>query len=679
MVSIINDENNEIVSRFGPDANNPDILSHLENLSKLFAITSEDLYIKWEQFSYQTLNNETSLSMRNLTQFKSFLQAQIEKQANAAVGNLSNSTTSNTSNSVPTAKKPKNIRPLTANSSLFGFNIPKTPILTKKRKIESIDGNDSKNIKLEFSQDENNSMNSEVSIKNEISTGTPIPKRSVTLKQESGKIIDSLNPQNLEISAGYHSEGKSSNDDQTVSKVRIQPIYDPIKYKFRTMRQNLIEVSDVLDEQIEIFTKLIMESFKLPPSDFADPTVQSQSSVYCVGRIVPDTITSEGFLNPESLSLETSRVSGIGRRVRLDLSNIEETSLFAGQIVGLRGKNANGDSFSVEEILELPYPEFPVSTEEELLEYKTLLDNKSEKILVTSGPYIPDNNFDLSHLEEFVERVNQEIKPHIIIMFGPFIDVTNPIIMAGNIPHFQNLKQQPRTLNELFTKLITPILKKINPSTQVILIPSTKDALSQHASYPQDSFDRRILQLPKNFKCFTNPSTFQLNETFFSCSNVDIFKDMKEVTKGGKTSMSNRFDRISTHLLQQRRFYPVFPGSIKSMTIPDPNTKDTKSYKHVSGADLEVSYLGLTEFIGNLASDILIIPSEMHAFARCVKNVIFINPGKFIRMKGGRGTYAQISINCPDLNNDDFTKIDGDESVYLHNIWKRSRIDIVNN
>lgn len=206
----------------------------------------------------------------------------------------------------------------------------------------------------------------------------------------------------------------------------------------------------------------------------------------------------------------------------------------------------------------------------------------------------------------------------------------------------------------------------------MILIPCTRDAISKHASYPQDSFDRKYLQLPKNFKCFSNPSTFQLNEAFFGCSNIDIFKDLVETTKGGLTFSRDRFDRISEHILQQRRYYPLFPGKTREILA----SKEKKIYKHIAGADLEIPYLGLTEFVGNVAPDVMIFPSELPCFARVVQNVVIINPGRFIKHKGGRGTFAQLSIAKPDLNDGRLTKVDNDEPVYLHNVWKRARIDL---
>lgn len=489
--------------------------------------------------------------------------------------------------------------------------------------------------------------------------GSPFGKSS-----ESGKTIDTFNLAEIDVS-----EGIALDSDE---KVRPVPFYDATNYKFRTMRQNLLDVADVLDEQIEIFTKVIEEHYKVTVSD---PSVQSQSEVTAVGRIVPDLAAADGILNTESLALETSRVAGAGRRVQLDLQKVPELSLFPGQIVGVRGKNANGEFFVVQEFLKIPYLNFPVSTPSELESFNQNVGKKPMKIVVTKGPYTAANCLDFTNLNEFVERLNSDIKPHVVIMFGPFLDVTHPLIASGNVPDFPDLKIQPKTLDEVFTKVITPILKKIDSKISVILIPSTLDSASNHAAYPQDSLNRKLLQLPKNFKCFTNPSTFQLNELFVGCSNVDAFKDIKEVVKGGSTCSKNRFDRIAEHILTQRRFYPLFPGGLRRKKKRDES--GLAVWEHVSGADLEASYMGLAEFVANLIPDMIIIPSELTHFARVVQNVLFINPGSFIRPTGIRGTFSQISVCPPDYTDERLTKVEGEEDVYLHNLWKRCRVDTV--
>lgn len=646
----------EIVVHFGPEADQPEIVSELEKLTKLHALSIEDLYIRWEQFSYQKNDISTNLSAGNLDKFKEFLQYQMEKKA-AKI-----STASALSS---TSKRPKVIRGLNSSPSLFGFNLSKTANL-KKRKTNEGSTSDDKGfvLPLNFSANPDAGLGSSPNTTaSELITASSSPSKD---EKESGEILDSLNQENVGIAQGLGTDF----DNQ----LKIAPFYDPEKYHFRTMRQNLLDVADVLDEQIEMFKTIVQDHYGLSTSDFGDPTIQSQSEVYSVGRIVPELSAPEEFLNIESLALETSRMGGVGRRIRLDLTNINEVSFFCGQIVALKGKNANSEYFTVSEVLPLPYPDSPVSTSEELHETNMLMNGAPSKIIITSGPYIADDSFSLSYLENFVGRINGEIKPHVLIMFGPFIDMSHPMVANGTIPDFPNLKVQPKTLDEIFIKVIAPVLKKIESQIQVILIPSTRDALSKHAAYPQDSLNRKEIHLPKNFKCFTNPATFQLNEVFFGCSNVDIFKDLKEITKGGSISMRNRFDRISEHLLRQRRFYPVFPGGMKKKLLSE--VQGEKIYEQASGADLEVPYLGLTEFVGNFAPDVIVIPSELQRFARVVQNVVMINPGRFVKPMGRKGTYAQISIKSPNLEDNSLTKVEGESTVFLHNVWKRARVDL---
>lgn len=676
------------IEKFGELANNSNIIESLKHLANIHALSPEDLFIKWEQFSYQHPDPNVELNTKNVDSFKDFLHEQIEKKAAQKV--LKHSTNSSNKTKVPQLKT------LGSSGTMFGMSLPNTPI-AKKRKLlgksnaGTPESEPAGNVKLQFNGGEISLGNMDntpdandvsftphkelpsSSIKQLDNTSVLLNSR-IDKDEESGKILDSLNPENLDESAGL--------DLDSDEKICITPFYEPKKYKFKTMRQSLTDVADFLDNQIETFTKLAQEYFKLSKNEFGDPTIQSQSEIYAVGRVVPDSPTAEGFLNQDSLAIETSRMGGIGRRIPLNLTQVKDFSLFCGEIVVVRGKNANGEYFLVEEILTLPYPNSPVSTEEEIKNFNDQSNNKTTKTIITNGPYISNSTFDLTYLTDFVEKLNTEIKPHTVIMFGPFIDVTTSIIETGNIPIFPNLKSQPNTLDEIFTKVISPILQKINPNIKVILIPSTKDAISRHGAYPQDSLNRNSLQLGKNFKCFTNPCTFQLNEIFFGCSNVDIFKDMKEITKGGSVTVRNRFDRIMEHLLRQRRYYPVFPGSIKKRKreAMDSKGKKIEIVEHISGADLDVAYLGLTEFVGGFQPDIIVIPSELQYFARVIQNVITINPGSFVRGNGSRGTYAVLNILKGDVNDGKLTKMengDDEENVYLHNVWKRTRVDIV--
>lgn len=467
-------------------------------------------------------------------------------------------------------------------------------------------------------------------------------------------------------------------------KVQLASNFDGAKFKFRTMAMKLLESADMLDDQIDNMAQLFQDANK--DIVLGNPCLSSQFDIHCCGRIVPDSPLYDKLLlqdlNATSLFLETSRLSGIGQRVPLDLSSLKLYSFFPGQIVCLKGRNPSGSLFIVEQVLQLPQLGAPVTPGEELKDFKDMY-GEGLKFVVAAGPFSNLNSLDYSKFNGFVDKINDDIKPQVLILLGPFIDLTNKGVAEGDIDIEGN------DLTEVFTNSISPILKRISSDIQVILLPSLKDAAVNHCSYPQQSFDRKALGLPKNIKPFPNPSGFSVNEILFGCSNLDVYKDLKDVIKLDDSVFNNRFERITNHVFDQRRYYPSFPGSVarrpglKAETDQLANQVEGVMAEEVAeskigGSCLEVPYLGLLE-IGDSLPDVLIIPSELKYFAKVVKNVITINPGSFIRpSKDGRedGTYVVMQTKAPDTEEEDNVEKVDDSDMYYHNVFKRSRIDI---
>ncbi|ODV58468.1 DNA-directed DNA polymerase alpha subunit POL12, partial [Ascoidea rubescens DSM 1968] len=637
----------QIIKKFGKLADNDDIVKLCQSIIQLFNFDVEQLFINWESEFHKSTAN-IPLNSVNLGKLQDYIIKKIEKNS-------------------------ENKKKLLNNS-------------VKKSMIRSnLNINLNRNRNKNKSQTSNQFFNSSQKLEQSIDSTS-------TSAYTSGKIIQSLNSHILPSSGFDH---KSFNPEVDLNPIKITANFNQKKYNFRSMRIKLLESADYLDEQIDIFTRLILNHYNFSKDQFGNPTISSQDEIITVGRIVSDSPISDfdTILNSNSLSLETSRISGIGNRISLNLSNLNSYSFFPGQIVAFKGKNISGQSFIVNEVVELPLLGAPVSSKDELDEYTINLKSNKLKIVVISGPYTTNNNLSFENLRNIVDRINNQIKPHLVILFGPFIDITHSKIYDGSISNDNSnnpkiaFKQKPRTLDEVFKFIITPILKEINNKIQVVLIPSLKDATSNHPSYPQTNFDRKFLNLPKNFKCFPNPSSFQINEINVGVSNNDVYKDFKDVCKGD-LSKENRFDRISNHLLEQRKYYPLFPGGLKTKkTIknqPIERENDIKSLpaaensEHISGSDLDLPYMGLSEF-SEVIPDIIIIPSELNSFARVVKNVIFVNPGSLMK-NNHTGNYAVLSIDPPDPDSGGVTKIedDGDDDeLYIHNVWKRTRVDII--
>lgn len=609
----------QLVSKFGPKADEPSIIQKCEELISLFGLSAEDLFLKWESFVITTsVDNDIQLTVENLDKLRDYVQKQLAK--------------TNNHQKTPAAHVKRTVIRTTPNMSMTG---PSTPLssLNKRRKLQG------------------STPRSDASF---VTAHTSSPIHSTPSKNtaKSGEVLESLNADNIELIS------------EEPQKPRIVANFDPAKYKYRTMNQKLLEVADYLDEQIDDAAKAVLKHYKFEQSEFGNPTLQSQTEILAVGRIVPDSPLTDfdADLNLNSLMLETSRSGGIGQRVRIDVSGLSDYSLFPGQIVCVRGINPTGNIFKVTGHYDLPYLGAPVTSAEDIEAYSEQMSGSQMKLVVTAGPYTSNRELDYSLLEQFVDRMNSEVKPSTIIMFGPFLDVTHRQIEEGTLD-FPQLERQPKNLDEVFKLVIAPILRKLT-CHQVILIPSTRDATTKHAAYPQEMFDRKSMGLSKHFKCFPNPATFSLNEMLVGCSNNDVFHDMKDLNSGSYVSKP-RFNRIAEHVLEQGRYYPTFPGGYKKRN----GTKD-RDRAHVSGADLQVSYMGLSEFPGSLP-DVLIIPSDLKYFVKVVKNVVVLNPGSFIKMNS-QGTYAQLLVGAP--KSEELTKVG---HAYLNEIWKRARVDIV--
>lgn len=643
------------VKKFG--ALNNDTLDKLLSVKTIFNFSNDDIYVQWEAFVVTHEDGDLDVNVENIDRFQQHLQNSLK----------------NAQRRTPAVKKVRDIgmkrKPVTAtshfSSSPGGVVIPSTPNLKRR--------------KPEVSSEPGSSPSRFETANNTFVDSSP---RKPTPLQDSNSVLETLNP--------------SVAVQNPEAQVLLSANFDPAKFKFRTMAMKLLESADVLDDQIDSFSQKFLVLLKDKDTQLGNPCMSSQFDIVCCGRIVPDSPFYDTMilqnLNDKSLYLETSRLGGIGQRIPLDLSNLQEYSFFPGQIVGLKGRNPTGRTFVAHEVLTFPELGTPVSSLLELEEFTT----GGMKVFVASGPFSNQHTLDFLRLESLIDHINTKIQPQVAVLFGPFLDITNKSVESGDIevpgqPH----NQQPKNLDELFRAVVTPLLKKLDPKIQVVLLPSLRDSTSKHSSFPQSSFDRKTLGLPKNFKCFPNPSSFSVNEVMFGVSNADVFKDLKDVYKSTVSPelsklFSNRFERIANHVFEQRRYYPVFPGSVKRTALQKGET-DKLTNLHdgvmseelveteIGGSSLEVPYMGLAE-LGDSLPDVLIIPSELKYFAKVIKGVVVLNPGQYIRPNKDParedGNYVVMSIKAPNAKEEgNIEPVEGSD-LYYHNVYRRCRVDI---
>jgi DNA polymerase alpha subunit B len=384
------------------------------------------------------------------------------------------------------------------------------------------------------------------------------------------------------------------------------------------------EASELLDDRIDEFMTLIQAHHKLEDSDFGSAASQSTNEIVAIGRIASDSLS--GKLNASSLVLETSRRMGAGLRVPLKIDKLSGFQFFPGQIVALKGINTAGEDFAVSEILEaplLPSSASPSSALEAHIQRlrggPDAMDSDTPpaplNIILGSGPYTADGNLDFEPLHALCSQAADSYADALILT-GPFLDIDHPLVASGDfdLPEEAVIEPDTATMSTVFKYLISPAFIQLtasNPTITVLLVPSVKDAISKHVSWPQEPFPRKDLGLPKSVKIVGNPMTFALNEISVGISSQDVLTELRiaEVI-GGKPKDASLLARLPKYMIEQRNFFPLFPP-VERDSLPKTGTSSGVP----AGAMLDTSFLKLGEMI-NVRPDILIVPSALPPFAK---------------------------------------------------------------
>ena len=406
-------------------------------------------------------------------------------------------------------------------------------------------------------------------------------------------------------------------------RIKLTAATDLKKFSYKPMAMHLSEASEVLDDRIDEFQLLIQEHHNLEDSAFGNAANQSTEETIAVGRIASDTLG--GKLNAASLLLETSRRTGAGLWVPLKVESISH-EFFPGQIVAVRGINASGDYFSVSEVLEIPLlpptvslPSVLDATNKRLgVEDSESAANPADalSILLASGPYTADDNLGFEPLHTLCEKA-AEIYADIFILVGPFFDIEHPLLASGDfdLPDDPSIEPDKATLTDAFRILVGGPLRQLAqkvPSITITLIPSTRDAVNKHVSWPQEMFTgKKDLGLPKQAKLVSNPANIVINNIVIGLTAQDVLYDLRrEELVVGRPKESNIMSRLPGHLIQQRHFYPLYPPTDRTL-FPKVGTEDGVA----TGTPVDVSYLKLGEWMIS-RPDMLITPSALAPFIK---------------------------------------------------------------
>jgi DNA polymerase II small subunit/DNA polymerase delta subunit B len=133
---------------------------------------------------------------------------------------------------------------------------------------------------------------------------------------------------------------------------------------------------------------------------------------------------------------------------------------------------------------------------------------------------------------------------------GPFLDVANPSVEAGDISFKKQGEEVPSYLDyselfQLLMKFIRDELAADNLTTKVVIIPSHKEV---HHAYPLPSPPFSDSLIPPRFDpvLASNPAVLRVNDITIAAINADSIKDVclnmivkgKEEVQGGKLTLA---------------------------------------------------------------------------------------------------------------------------------------------
>ncbi|KAI9652949.1 MAG: DNA-directed DNA polymerase alpha subunit pol12 [Alyxoria varia] len=653
-------------SHFSPRGGSlqPDVLIELSSILNLHDLTPQDLFYKWESYSMKMgLEPSASSKMdaKTARDLKRDISDAVEREARQRSGPGKSGAADRRGTGA--TKTPRN---KVAGGDMFGMIDGVTSSVGRSSSAKQHSNGVSKR-KSDYETPTRPTATSNKSAKphrgSSPSNSNSTTALSTALQEQNGtSFSDRPNPgailQTLNDFIPIPSPRTSVPSSQP--RVTLKSNTDMKKFEYKTMGMKLSEASEILDDRIDQFVELVQNFHELEDVDFGNPAVQSQNEIVAVGRIASD--TSEARLAQGSVVLETSRRGGGGTRVPLELRDDGPAyEFFPGKIVALRGKNASGEQFRVNEILAVPALPPSSSSIAELQAHNSRLESSIPSthdddtmdenhanhkppevpssnpvhplnILLASGPYTPDENLHYEPLHALIDHATTN-PPDCIILIGPFLDIEHPLISSGRFPpslftdpHAKTgLNPNTATLTDVFRVLVSTALQRLYaalPSTTVILVPSLRDATAKHAAFPQDRLSKKGLGLPGQCKVVTNPATLSLNEVRLAMSSHDTLFELKQaecVGGGGgggvgqkaqaapthQKPTSDSLTRITRYLLTQQHFYPLFPPTNRA-NLPRPAASFASSSSSSTAATTTTANGETTERSG--ATD----PNQQH-------------------------------------------------------------------
>uniref|UniRef100_A0AAY4E368 DNA polymerase alpha subunit B n=1 Tax=Denticeps clupeoides TaxID=299321 RepID=A0AAY4E368_9TELE len=374
---------------------------------------------------------------------------------------------------------------------------------------------------------------------------------------------------------------------RSASVDQLMSTEDSLLSSYKFMFQRLRDVRDVLSENIDGLGEELRLHFNI--EEFSPVSLPAQDKVTVLGQVCCD---SNGKLNAQSVLLEAGQEHG-GRQVPVDLSELNEFSLFPGQVVIMEGMNTTGNKLVASKLYEVSYSSF-------YLAYDPLID--------------------------LINVINRD-RPDVCILFGPFVDSKHEQIEKCQVTE---------TFESIFNRCVDSLVEGTREiGSKLVFVPSQRD-VHHHYVYPQPPFT--IPDLSKKdverVTLVSDPCTLLVDGVTFGLTSTDILLHMGAEMISSAVG-SDRFSRIMKHLLTQRSYYPLYPPAEEV----NMDYEKFQSYGHMP-----------------INPDVLVVPSELRYFIKVTREYclmilllsvlsgcVCLNPGRLTKGQVG-GTYGRLLI-----------------------------------
>ncbi|KAJ4288250.1 DNA-directed DNA polymerase alpha subunit pol12 [Collariella sp. IMI 366227] len=593
----------ELNQRFGSGTKNleADVVGELQSIMRIHQLSVQDTFFKWDAYTMKMGMDDIKPTIDTIRAFKQQVQDELERSNRSQV----HIKTERRAGAAPRAGKGDMF-----SGMLDGISTPgpgRTKMTPKRTPAVS-------RVKAE-------PASSPLKVEDQLNAMGAIPPSSFNDRPNPGEVLEILNEQ---LDAAEPPISPFSE-----SRIKLTAASDQKKLGYKPLAMKLSEASEILDDRIDDFVGLVMEHHNLEDSAFGSPASQGTTEIVakapgewataCASHsISANSPATNSFPAKSSPSAASTPPAGNSPSTKSSPSPPSQRRLLPSTLTIHLDRLRGGP-----DAMESDHPPLPLS------------------ILFASGPYTADDNLDFEPLHTLCSEAADTFADALILT-GPFIDVDHLLIASGDfdLPAEATYDPDTATMSTVFKYLISPALNRLvasNPSITILLIPSVRDVLDKHVSWPQDAFPRRELGLPKTARVVGNPMTLSVNEMVLGISSQDVLFELRaeELVGGGRG----------------RKRLPK-----------------TGTGRGDGGAMLDVSYLKLGEMV-NVRPDVLVVPSALPPFAKVVESVLVLNPGCLSKKKGA-GTYAKMTLYPPtqkDLASD---------GMVAHRIFERARVEI---